>query len=402
MHRTEGRTRLGVAKRVGVVGGLIGLQAIAGAVPAGAAATCSHDPGTQTVTVTVTSGRATLLVGNDNTIRFDDDGTAAGATQCDTATTGNTTDVIVNGDAQGETFVLNNRAGLPFPSSISWDIGLAGGVGDDLRIIGSETDDDDIAVTGSALSMNGATGSLAGIENFILIGDAGNDTLDASGLPVSMRAVLEGGAGTDTLKGGARRDKLDGGDGPDTLEGGPGNDQLAPGVDGSDDTVTGGTGSDTLALGAAPVDVTVDLTVTGPQPTGLGTDTIVGVENVVAGSGNDTLKGDAGNNVLTGGAGADLLTGGLGLDTLRGGGGNDVTRGGGGDDILRVAGGNDVGRGGPGNDVLRMGPGDDTSRGGGGNDTIRAGGGNDLLSGGPGVDTCVPGPGRDTVRGCEA
>ncbi|HXF36793.1 MAG TPA: calcium-binding protein [Actinomycetota bacterium] len=391
-----------MAKRVGVVMGLIGLQAIAGAVPAGAAATCSYDAGTQTVTVTVTSGRATLLVAIDGTIKWDDDGTGAGAEQCGSANTGNTTDVVVNGDAQGETFVLNNRFGLPFPSSISWDIGLAGGVGDDLRIIGSESDDDNIAVTGSTLSMNGATGSLAGIENFILIGDVGNDTLDASGLPVSMRAVLEGGAGADTLKGGARRDKLDGGDGSDTLEGGKGKDQLAPGVDGSDDTVTGGEGSDTLALGAATADVTVDLAVTGPQPTGLGTDTIVGVENVVAGSGNDTLKGDLANNTLTGGPGTDQLRGGAGSDNFRGGAGDDLARGGGGDDVLRVAGGNDVARGGPGNDVLRMGPGDDTSRAGGGDDTIRAGRGNDLLNGGPGFDTCVDGPGRDTVRGCEA
>ena len=53
-------------------------------------------------------------------------------------------------------------------------------------------------------------------------------------------------------------------------------------------------------------------------------DTLSGIEQVTAGSGNDTLIGDDGNNVLRGKEGDDVLAGGAGDDVLRGGSGIDT------------------------------------------------------------------------------
>ena len=48
------------------------------------------------------------------------------------------------------------------------------------------------------------------------------------------------------------------------------------------------------------------------------------IENVIGGSGNDSISGDAKDNILSGGAGNDTIFGDLGADTLRGGDGTDI------------------------------------------------------------------------------
>jgi Ca2+-binding RTX toxin-like protein len=97
----------------------------------------------------------------------------------------------------------------------------------------------------------------------------------------------------------------------------------------------------------------VNLTVVAPATTGTARrgsaaapveDTLTGIENVVGGSGNDVLTGDAGANVLDGGLGNDTLNGGGGADTLIGGAGNDSMTGGAGNDtfVFGVDFGNDT------------------------------------------------------------
>ena len=103
------------------------------------------------------------------------------------------------------------------------------------------------------------------------------------------------------------------------------------------------------------------------------------IENFVAGSGNDTVTGNAAANRLEGRAGHDRLTGGGGDDTLRGAGGDDTLQGGDGDDMLVGNAGGDVLTGGGGDDVLW-----------GGND-------DDRIEGGPGDDRIIGGAGRDTL-----
>ncbi|MBY3383979.1 M10 family metallopeptidase [Rhizobium laguerreae] len=66
------------------------------------------------------------------------------------------------------------------------------------------------------------------------------------------------------------------------------------------------------------------------------------IENVQAGSGNDTIVGNEADNTLWGNAGNDSLTGDSGNDTLDGGAGIDKMSGGVGDDVYIVDNANDI------------------------------------------------------------
>ncbi|MBY3363411.1 M10 family metallopeptidase C-terminal domain-containing protein [Rhizobium laguerreae] len=66
------------------------------------------------------------------------------------------------------------------------------------------------------------------------------------------------------------------------------------------------------------------------------------IENVQAGSGNDTIVGNEADNTLWGNAGNDSLTGDSGNDTLDGGAGIDKMSGGVGDDVYIVDNSNDI------------------------------------------------------------
>ena len=90
------------------------------------------------------------------------------------------------------------------------------------------------------------------------LGD-GDDRATVSGL---LSAVIDGGAGDDTLAGGDARDVLEGGPGADDLSGGAGDDALfgdGPGLvaGGGADRLNGGPGADALDCGAG-VDTVVD------------------------------------------------------------------------------------------------------------------------------------------------
>ena len=66
------------------------------------------------------------------------------------------------------------------------------------------------------------------------------------------------------------------------------------------------------------------------------------IENVIGGSGNDTITGNVADNALSGGAGNDTLNGGAGNDVLDGAIGVDTMIGGTGNDTYLVDNGNDV------------------------------------------------------------
>src|SRR5262249_48727382 len=66
----------------------------------------------------------------------------------------------------------------------------------------------------------------------------------------------------------------------------------------------------------------------------IGTDALFSFENVIGGSGNDTISGDNGANVLSGGGGNDTISGLGGNDSLSGDAGNDVMTGGTGSDTF--------------------------------------------------------------------
>jgi Ca2+-binding RTX toxin-like protein len=231
----------------------------------------------------------------------------------------------------------------------------------------------------------------------VMTGGDGNDT-------------LTGGAAGDTLDGGTGDDVLDGGEGDDVVIGGDGNDRIIAALGAGNDAYDGGGGIDTIVFSSATEAVAVDLSAAADQATGaeIGTDQIVGVENVTGGAGNDTITGDGLSNVLIGAGGNDLvqglgeadrLDGRTGADTLQGGDGEDTLQGGTGDDRLAGGLGNDTLVGGAGNDALLGQSGDDSLRGAGGDDSLDGGGGLDRLVAGAGNDTLDGGPGSDTLIG---
>ena len=83
----------------------------------------------------------------------------------------------------------------------------------------------------------------------------------------------------------------------------------------ADNVLDGGAGVDTVSYRDTN-GVTVDLSLTTAQNTGLGNDTLVNFENVLTGSGNDTITGNAGDNVFYEGGGNDIYDGGAGSDTV--------------------------------------------------------------------------------------
>ncbi|MEX2310896.1 MAG: hypothetical protein WD624_00435, partial [Rhodospirillales bacterium] len=140
---------------------------------------------------------------------------------------------------------------------------------------------------------------------------------DAEGLDYTF--VLTGGNSDNVITTSDGDDTLRGTDGDDILIGGAGDDTFlaAPGL--GDDTYDGGDGIDTITFAESDGDLIINLTngtATDDQGgNGIGNDTILDIENVIGGSGNDIIIGDDGDNVFRGGAGDDFIDGRGGQDT---------------------------------------------------------------------------------------
>lgn len=123
--------------------------------------------------------------------------------------------------------------------------------------------------------------------------------------------------------------------------------------------------------------------------------TIVGTKApdvIVAGPGDNVIRGEGGNDTICAGEGDDVIHGGRGDDTIFGEGGNDTLYGERGSDDLDGGGGEDRLYGASGNDELNGGPGD--------HDQLLGGPGDDSLDGGPGdLDVLTGGPGNDSIDG---
>ncbi len=250
---------------------------------------------------------------------------------------------------------------------------------------------------------------------------------------VTEPTTLNGGAGNDTIVWtfGDGTDTIDGGIGEDTLRilGTAAANTLDVIFDGAAITSFEGGGftgielvtadllggTDTLTYAGTAAAVSVDL----GAGTASGFSSVAGIENVVGGSGADTLAGAAGvTNALTGGAGNDTFIVHDTADTVSEAGGV----GGGVDEVLSFANaftladadvenltfvgvGNFVGTGnasanvitgGASQDILNGAGGTDTLIGGGGNDVMDGGAGNDILNGGADDDVMNGGAGNDT------
>jgi Ca2+-binding RTX toxin-like protein len=160
------------------------------------------------------------------------------------------------GDAQPDTLVVNGSNGA-----------------DVISVLGSGTS---ASVAGLAARVN-VTNSGGANDSLVVSALAGDDVVDASGLPASpIHLAANGGDGDDVLLGGDGNDVLSGGPGDDVLIGGPGNDTI-DGGDGDDievqsvggDTVTSATaaGKDWLAAHARVVGGRTVLEVGGKKRT---------------------------------------------------------------------------------------------------------------------------------------
>jgi Ca2+-binding RTX toxin-like protein len=227
-----------------------------------------------------------------------------------------------------------------------------------LPIINLNGDDDGDVYDGGA-GAPGGTGfvnapATPSVLFLAIAGNGGNDTIDLTGShgtggPWPFDAVIDGGAGNDTLIGGLGNDVLIGGPGDDYINGGgSGEDPLTGSnceviwekyitgnpIPGFPDFLpqsgelqftlaTGDTVSYAGATGPIVLDLDPSEGIIGTA-TGDGTDTIVNTENVIGSPGNDTISGDNADNVILGLAGDDTIAGDAGFDCELGNDGNDT------------------------------------------------------------------------------
>ncbi|MBL8884128.1 MAG: DUF4114 domain-containing protein [Hyphomicrobium sp.] len=188
---------------------------------------------------------------------------------------------------------------------------MDGGAGND-RMWGNAGNDDMSGGDGND-DVRGGKGDdhlMGGAGDDHLAGNTGNDT-------------IEGGNGNDVLMGDSGNDVLDGGAGNDSMVGGSGDDRFYGGA--GDDTISGGSGFDTLDYTkVASGGVNIDMSKHIATGSGIGHDTISGIERVIGTNFADIIKGSKDANVIDGGAGNDVIRGLGGADTMTGGSGKDT------------------------------------------------------------------------------
>jgi Ca2+-binding RTX toxin-like protein len=313
----------------------------------------------------------------------------------------------------------------------------------------SGSGNDALTGDGNSNSLNGGAGNdtiIGGSGNDSIDGGTGTNTLDGgggfnvlsfasatSGVTVALKSagvttMMGSGGHMDAfvnfsgLIGSQYADSLVGTSADEFFNAGAGNDTVY--ANGGNDTIIAGAGNDSMdggnALGLTVVDysyattnLTITLngaiasTVTVVSSTVAGSsdiDTLVNIERLISGSGNDYITGDNLDNSLNGGLGNDTVFGGAGSDTIDGGLGTNSLDGGGGGDMLSFAsvtsgvtvslaagtmnGGGHTDTfsnfsgltGSKYDDILNGTTADETFDGGLGDDTITGGGGNDWLS----------------------
>jgi len=167
------------------------------------------------------------------------------------------------------------------------------------------------------LGNDGADTLLGGAGNDHLRGDGGDDVAfggegndDVFG--GDGDDMLFGDAGNDRIFGGDGDDVANAGEGADAVFGGAGDDRVLASVNDGNDVYWGEDGQDTLDYSAITADLSVDLGA-GPLQHGsvasaeTGVDAVFGFENVIGGSGDDTITASDAVNVMDGGSGDNVF-----------------------------------------------------------------------------------------------
>ncbi|HVO54722.1 MAG TPA: calcium-binding protein [Solirubrobacterales bacterium] len=166
----------------------------------------------------------------------------------------------------------------------------------------------------------------------VIYGGGGDDRIFGRG----GNDTICGGPGKDRIDGGRGNDRVNGGPGDrDYVDGGPGDDIEVAGGPGDQDVVVGNAGRDRISGGPGEHDVASYATASTPITADLRTgwvygdvrERLVGVEDLLGGSGNDRIIGNGHANRLDGGPGNDRLTGVGPGDRAFGGSGDDLCTG---------------------------------------------------------------------------
>ncbi len=243
---------------------------------------------------------------------------------CDSATA-----CTLNGNAGNDS--LTGGSGADSLNGGVGDDTIQPGTGDDTVVGGAGTDTVTYAERSADITVVLGTAGAASTSN-------GDPALTEDDSIATCENVI-GGAGADTITGNELDNQITGGAGDDTLTGGAGNDTFfmsASKLACGDDTIDGQGGEDTVSYAGRSVALT--LTLNGSTPTtGNGESgengSIVNVEDLICGSGADTVTGDANDNVLEGGGGND---------TIDAAGGNDIIDPGAGTNSITCGAGNDI------------------------------------------------------------
>ncbi len=388
--------------------------------------------------------------------------TIDGAAGDDTLNGGGGNDTFLEGTADNGADTVNGDAGAADTvdlrgrtSALYIEPGVAASSGEGGCPLGAGCEGDTYAITSEVYLLGSGAdtfvGSAATAET--VMPGAGDDDVDggAGGVDYLDLSDAAGPAVFDMITGEAT------GNGTDTfadVEGFVGTDAddsvLLDDVSGPPTDFVGGAGIDTVDASASTGGVVIILTAYTSAPPD--------VENVIGGSGGDTLTGNALGNSIWGNDGFDVIAAGDGNDFVEGGTGNDTLGGGAGGDTLSyvnsttgmiidtqlgftegiggvgdgedslagfeivkgsdfgdeiIAGQTDadfnarlLGRGGDdiivgtnSSDLIKGGGGDDYARGGGGDDDVYGAAGDDILLGSSGDDFLKGGKGFDEGNG---
>jgi Ca2+-binding RTX toxin-like protein len=370
---------------------MLAAQAVVLAGPASASSMCTFDPGTATVTISVSGGGGVF-------VRRDDDAIATDHEDCPGATITNTDTIVVQVtdlSAAGVTILLDEP--------------LAPGKTDE----GDGSSEIEIAVhltnTSSQVLVAGSTGndSIAAGEDHTSSEQLVNLNADEAIPDVDVtvdqadlgygRLALDGFEGDDRLSlapaswndGGLRNGIATGGEGDDTIVCGLGENALL-----------GAEGTDTIECSSSQeLSFALEWGVGTQGSCPCGSDTLSSFERGVGGDENDTMYGTAGNDELHGGGGNDVLIGTPGWDLLDGGSEDTAT---GGDEIafpsatgIRVDLGAGVARGEGHDSLVDI----EMVSGSQGDDRLTGTDGDDILAGEAGNDVFVATAGDDTYLG---
>ncbi len=273
----------------------------------------SIDAGDGDDSIQLAGGNDSIFAGSGNDTIITSDGT-------ETISAGDGNDLIFGGSLGNDSIYGGEGNDTIIANSDIGQDSIDGGAGNDL-IFGQVTGN--ATVTASILQFNAnAVFHLQHIEDIKLIGDSGNNVLDASA--ASARVYLDGAGGNDSLIGGLGDDVLVGGSGVDYLAGGAGNDTyLFFNSQASSQTVfeSANAGSDTLDFSSVMSSINLDLSSTSAQAaaSNLSVQLIGDLENIIGSDFNDRLVGNDLNNILIGQGGQDTLLGGAGNDRLEAG-----------------------------------------------------------------------------------